>query len=196
MTTALAGLLTGFSLIIAIGAQNAFVLRQGIRREHVLLVVTICAVSDALLIAAGTLGIGFLVTAVPWLLTALKWVGAAYLVWFAIGSFRSAANPSGLASDASVSPGSVALTTLALTYLNPHVYLDTVIMLGNLANQHGEARWQFAVGAMTASLIWFTALGFGARALAKPLGRPSIWRGIDIAIGLVMLGLAGFLALS
>lgn len=191
MTIALAGLVTGFSLIIAIGAQNAFVLRQGIRREHVGRVAVICALSDFVLIIAGTLGVGALITAHPVVLTVFKWAGAAYLLWFAFTSLRSALHPQGLDLDAAPrTAGSVVLTTLALTWLNPHVYLDTVVMLGNLANQYGEQRWLFAGGACIASLVWFAGLGFGARALAQPLASPRVWRVIDIVIGLVMIAIA------
>lgn len=194
MTPALAGLLTGLSLIVAIGAQNAWVLRQGLRREHVGVVVAICAASDALLIAAGTLGVGVLVTTFPAVLVLLKWGGVAYLVWFAVTSFRSALRPTGLTEGAPRSAGSVVATTLALTYLNPHVYLDTVVMLGNLANQYGPERWVFAAGAAAGSVVWFTGLGVGARALAGPLARPAVWRAIDTVIGLVMLAIAARLA--
>ncbi len=194
MTAALSGLFTGLSLIVAIGAQNAFVLRQGIRREHVGTVVAICAISDLLLICAGTLGIGVLVTAFPWALVALQWFGAACLVWFAIGSFRSAARAEGLVQGEARSAGTIVATTLALTWLNPHVYLDTVVMLGNIANQHGASKWIFAAGAGTASILWFTGLGFGARGLARPLARPGVWRVIDVVIGVVMLALAVKLA--
>lgn len=190
MTVALAGFLTGLSLIVAIGAQNAFVLRQGIRREHVGTVVAICALSDALLIVAGTLGIGVLVTAFPVVLVVLKWGGVAYLLWFAFSSFRSALKAEGLKESAPRTAGSVAATTLALTYLNPHVYLDTVVMLGNLANQHGDERWLFSGGAAAASVLWFTGLGYGARLLAGPLGRPAVWRVIDVVIGLIMVAIA------
>lgn len=194
--TGLAGLVAGFSLIIAIGAQNAFVLRQGLRREHVGVVVAICAVADVVLIAAGTLGIGALVDRHPVALTVLRWAGAAYLVWFAFQSFRSAVRPHGLADDDARSRGSVVVTTLALTFLNPHVYLDTVVMLGSLANQHGDQRWAFAAGAMAASAAWFTGLGFGARSLSGPLGRPATWRVLDTAIGITMLALAVYLAVG
>ena len=190
MTATIAGILTGFSLIIAIGAQNAFVMRQGIRREHVGRVVTICAVSDLVLIVAGTLGMGALINAHPVVLAVFKWAGAAYLLWFAFRSFRSAMNPQGLEAGESSSSRSVVLTTLALTWLNPHVYLDTVVMLGNIANQYGADRWWFALGAAAASLAWFPAVGYGASALARPLARHSVWRVIDLIIGLVMIAIA------
>lgn len=191
MSTLLAGLLTGLGLILAIGAQNAFVLRQGLRREHVGVVVALCAASDVVLIVAGTAGVGLLVQHVPWALEALRWLGAAYLVWFAVGSFRSALRPQALEAQAPRSRTSVVGTTLALTWLNPHVYLDTVVMLGSLANQHGpDGRWVFAAGACVASIAWFSSLGWGARALSGPLGRPAVWRGLDLAIGALMLVLA------
>lgn len=191
---AIAGLLAGLGLIVAIGAQNAFVLRQGLRREHVGLVVAICMTADASLIALGTLGIGAIVEAASWVPVALRYGGAAYLTWFAIGSFRSAFGKHQLEKDDSLSAGSVVRTTLALTFLNPHVYLDTVVMLGTLANQQGDLKWIFAVGAMGASVLWFTTLGFGAHLLSGPLGKPSTWRVVDVVIGLVMLGLAVMLA--
>ena len=191
------GLLTGLALIIAIGAQNAFVLRQGIRREHVGVVVAVCMVSDAILIVAGTAGIGALVTHSPWVLDALRWGGAAYLTWWAVRSFRSALTPSTLTAEAPRSRGSVVATTLALTYLNPHVYLDTVVLLGSLANQHGPGeRWVFAAGAVVGSVLWFASLGYGARALSGVLSSPRTWRMVDLVIGAVMLALAIKLALG
>lgn len=200
MDALLSGLVAGLALIVAIGAQNAFVLRQGIRREHVLVVVGICALSDALLISAGTLGIGAVVERAPWALTALRWGGAAYLVWFAIGSFRAALTDRRLTAAADDGGGGslrrAVLTTLGLTFLNPHVYLDTVVMLGSLAQRHGELRWAFAAGAMTGSVLWFGALGLGARALAGPLDRPGTWRALDVAVGVVMLLIAARLILS
>ena len=149
------GLLVAIGLIMAIGAQNAFVLRQGLRGEHVLAVCLACAVSDAVLILAGTAGVGALVQAVPWLLEVLRWGGALYLLWFAVSSLRVALRPQGLvAEQAPRTAGSVIATTLALTWLNPHVYLDTVVLLGSLANQHGpDARWVFAAGAVAASVL-------------------------------------------
>jgi len=197
VSTALAGLGAGLSLIVAIGAQNAFVLRQGILRERIGVVVAICALSDLLLIALGTLGIGVIVTKVPVGLTILRYGGATYLVWFGVHSFSSALRPGTLhqADRGAHSLKSVVLTTLSLTYLNPHVYLDTVLMLGNLANQHRD-RWAFSAGAGTGSVIWFSGLGFGARALSGPLGRPGTWRVLDTLIGLVMVALAIKLALG
>lgn len=184
----------GLALIMAIGAQNAWVLRQGIRREHVAVVVGVCALADILLIALGTLGIGTIVENVPWALVALRWGGAAYLIWFAAQSFRSALTDQSLAkaggATGAKSAGAVLATTLALTFLNPHVYLDTVVMLGNLANQQGELRWVFSVGAATGSILWFSVLGLGARALAKPLNRPGTWKVIDVGVGVVMLLIA------
>ena len=195
-TSYVTGLLTGWSLIVAIGAQNAYVLRQGLRREHVGVVVVICAVSDLLLITAGTLGIGTLVRYVPGLLVALTWGGVAYLLWFAVRSFRSAMHPSGLEAGAGAGRRSVVATALALTYLNPHVYLDTVVMLGTLATRQDAGRWVFAAGAGTGSILWFTALGFGARSLSKPLGRPATWRVVDVLVGITMLVVAARLALQ
>jgi L-lysine exporter family protein LysE/ArgO len=185
------GLLTGLALIIAIGAQNAFVLRQGIRREHVGVVVVLCIVSDALLILGGTAGIGVLVQRFPLVLDILRWGGAAYLMWWAVRSFMSALKPAALTAEVPRSRGSVVATTLALTYLNPHVYLDTVVLLGSLANQQeGGTRWIFAAGAVVGSVIWFCALGYGARALSGVLKSPRTWRVVDLVIGVVMLGLA------
>ncbi len=186
-----AGALSGLALIVAIGAQNAFVLRQGIRREHVGVVVVLCAVSDAVLILGGTAGIGALVSRFPGVLDVLRWGGAAYLAWWAVRSFVSALRPAALTAEAPRSRGSVVATTLALTYLNPHVYLDTVVLLGSLANQHGpDTRWVFAGGAVVGSVVWFSALGYGARALSGVLSSPRTWRVVDLVIGVVMLALA------
>jgi L-lysine exporter family protein LysE/ArgO len=192
-----AGLVTGLALIVAIGAQNAFVLRQGVRREHVGVVVLLCALSDAVLILAGTAGIGAIVARAPVVLDVLRWGGAAYLAWWAVRSFRSATRPASLTPEAPRSRGSVVGTTLALTFLNPHVYLDTVVLLGSVANQHGpDDRWVFAAGAVTGSILWFTAIGFGARAMAGVLDSPRTWRVLDAVIGVVMLVLAVRLVLG
>lgn len=195
LTTTIAGLATGLTLIIAIGAQNAFVLRQGIRREHVVVVVAICAMADIALITLGTVGVGALILDHPPLLTAMKWIGCAYLTWFGLKSFWSARRPGSLREgDAPTSRGSVVTTTLALTFLNPHVYLDTVVMLGNIANQYGDLRWWFVLGSALASTVWFTALGTGGRSLAAVLARPRTWQVVDVLVGLLMLGLAVKLA--
>lgn len=198
----LAGLLAGLGLIVAIGAQNAWVLRQGVRAERIGLVVVLCAASDVVLITAGTLGAGELAGRAPWLTTLFTWVGAAYLVVFAVRSLRSAAHSHGAAlTDTSHHGGrglrSTALTTIAFTWLNPHVYLDTMVVLGTLAATHGPTgRWVFAAGASSASVLWFTGLGFGARRLSGPLGRPAVWRWLDGLIGVTMLGIAARLVLT
>jgi L-lysine exporter family protein LysE/ArgO len=202
LPTALSGLGLGLSLIIAIGAQNAFVLRQGLRREHVPLVVAICALSDLVLIALGVGGAGLLFTAVPWLVEVVRWVGAAFLLLYGAFAARRALRPSRLtASDESAtitrpSNFAVAATCLALTWLNPHVYLDTVVLLGSVASTHGEWRWAFGVGAGLGSILWFSALGFGARLLAPLFAEPIAWRVLDAIIALVMVGLAVMLAVS
>ncbi|WP_415830709.1 LysE/ArgO family amino acid transporter, partial [Janibacter anophelis] len=152
-------MLTGLTLIVAIGAQNAFVLRQGIRREHLGPVVLICIAADAMLIGLGTAGVGALVSGHPGLVRVVTWLGAAYLVGYGLVALRRAARPEGMVATAPASRGSVVATTLAITFLNPHVYLDTVLMLGSIANGHGDQRWAFAGGAAVGSAVWFTALG-------------------------------------
>ena len=189
----IAGFFSGAALIIAIGAQNAFVLRQGIRREHVLPIVAVCALSDAILIALGVAGIGTLVTAAPLILEIIRWAGALFLVGYAIVAARRAIRPNALVvggSDA-ISRTAAIATVLALTWLNPHVYLDTVLLLGSLSTAHGpEGRWWFAGGAIVASLVWFTSLGFGARLLRGLFAKPAAWRILDLSIAAVMLILA------
>lgn len=183
--------MTGLALIVAIGAQNAFVLRQGIRREHVGGVVVLCTTADVALIFAGTAGIGVLVSTVPHVLEVLRWGGAGYLLWWAVRSVRSAFRPASLEPEAPRSRSSVLLTAAALTFLNPHVYLDTVVLLGSLANHHGpELRWVFATGAVTASIAWFTTLGYAARLLSRWLNKPRTWQIIDLLIALMMTLLA------
>jgi len=198
VTASLFGFATSLSLIVAIGAQNAFVLRQGIRNEHVLPVVIICAVSDLVLIMAGVAGVGALVTAHPQLLTVARYGGAVFLVGYGLLAARRALRPTTLTpSDAGpASLKSVLLTCLALTFLNPHVYLDTVVLLGTLASQQGDARWRFGAGAAAASLVWFFGLGFGARRLAGLFAKPSTWRVLDGVIALTMIGLGVSLALG
>lgn len=189
-----AGFLTGLSLIVAIGAQNAFVLRQGLRRQHVLPVVLICAFSDALLIVLGIAGLGAAINSVPLLLEVFRYGGAAYLLWFAIGAIRRAIKPSALGeSEQQVdSLRQTIVTAVALTYLNPHVYIDTVLLLGSIANQF-EDRWLFGVGAASASFVWFFTLGFGASWLGKYVKKPVFWRVLDVFIAIVMITIAAML---
>lgn len=192
MDAALAGLLTGLSLIVAIGAQNAFVLRQGLARNHVGLVVAVCLGGDVALIAAGVAGLGALVRAHGDVLTAIALVGAAYLAWFAVSSFRRALHPDALLPSEQQPPDRRAAlaTVLALTFLNPHVYLDTVLLLGTIGAQFGDARWLFALGAAAGSALWFAALGYGARLLSPLMARPGTWRALDVAVGVVMAVIA------
>ena len=195
----LAGLVTGLSLIVAIGAQNAYVLRQGLVREHVGVVVAICAVSDLVLIVAGVAGIGTIVEQAGWLIDVIRWFGVAFLTAYGVRSLLRARRNDVLASGAPepLSRRTVVLTATALTWLNPHVYLDTVLLLGSIANTHGaDGRWWFALGAGLASLLWFSALGFGARLLSPLLALPRAWQVLDILIGLTMLSIAVLLAVG
>lgn len=199
MTLALAGFLTGLALIVPIGSQNAYVLRVGLERRHVTLVVLVCLVSDVVLIAAGVLGVGALVESHPRIVTAVTWIGVAYLVGYGLRSLWSARRPGALeaAGGPVRSARAVLATTLALTWLNPHVYLDTVLMLGTLANAHGpDDKWSFGAGAMAGSLVWFVGLGYGARALGAYVRNPRTWQVIDVAIGVLMIALGLRLALS
>jgi L-lysine exporter family protein LysE/ArgO len=196
-TAVAAGLGLGLSLIVAIGAQNAFVLRQGLRVEHVAAVVAVCIASDAVLIAAGTLGAGTAVVRVPWLLTAVCLGGAAFLLGYAVLAARRAIRPAALLTDAAGARAGLAVTVvtcLALTWLNPHVYLDTVVLLGSLSGTYGDQRWWFAAGAAAGSLVWFIGLGYGARLLRPVFARPAAWRVLDGLIATVMAALAVSLA--
>jgi L-lysine exporter family protein LysE/ArgO len=188
----LPGFLTGLSLIIAIGAQNAFVIRQGLTKKHVLLVVAICAISDALLIILGVAGLGALIAGLPWLLEIIRWFGVAYLTWFGIRSLRSAFKTQMLDASGtqSGSAKSVVLAVLGFTFLNPHVYLDTVILLGSIGNQFGEDKWWFALGGAVASILWFSSIGFGARAASRFMAKPVFWKVLDLLIAAVMFGIA------
>ena len=190
------GLLAGFSLIIAIGAQNAFVIRQGLTKKFVLLTVLICAFSDAILIALGASGLGALIKANKNILEFVRWFGVIYLLWFAFKSAKSVFKKEVLnsAGEASADRKSVVLTVLALTFLNPHVYLDTVILLGSISNQFGTDKWFFVIGAMLASFIWFTAIGFGAKSASRFMSQPIFWKILDSIIALVMVSIAAFLA--
>ena len=194
---ALQGYLLGLSLILAIGAQNAFVLRQGLRREHVLAVVAVCALSDAVLIVAGVAGFGAVTNAVPWLAAAMRWAGVVFLV--AYGALRfmaarkggSALNPS---ADAAVPLTRVVTTCLILTWANPHVYLDTMVLIGSISTHHVPHQAWFAFGAALASLTFFAVLGFGARLLAPVFATARAWVILEIAVGVTMWAIAAGLA--
>jgi L-lysine exporter family protein LysE/ArgO len=195
LLTAAAGFGMGMSLIVAIGAQNAFVLRQGIRREAVLLVVLICAASDAVLIGLGVGGVGAVVDARPAVLTAVDLLGGGFLIGYA-GLAARRAFRSGVLRVEGAGPGpgrrAAAVTCMALTWLNPHVYLDTVLLLGSVASGHGDLRWAFGLGAAAASVCWFTGLGFGARLLSGFFANPASWRVLDgcVAVTMFVLGIA------
>lgn len=196
----LLGLLSSLALIVAIGAQNAFVLRQGLRREHVIPIITVCIVADALLIAAGVAGLGAVVQTHQGLLTAIRFVGAAFLLAYAALALRRSLKANSMATDLT-SPGlslrAAVSTSLAFTFLNPHVYLDTVVLLGGIGAQQplGQRPW-FVLGGALASAIWFVSLGLGARRLAPLFARPKAWRVLDGAIAAVMATLAAVVALG
>jgi L-lysine exporter family protein LysE/ArgO len=192
-----AGLLTGLSLIVAIGAQNAFVLRQGLLRQFVGPVVAICAVSDLVLIAAGVAGIGAIVQHAPTALTVVRWLGVAFLTAYGVRSLWRSRHADVLtaATDAEPRLRGAVLQATALTWLNPHVYLDTVLLLGSIAAHHGPTgKWWFAAGAGLGSVLWFSGLGYGARLLSPVLTRPRAWQVLDVLIGLTMLAIAFSLA--
>lgn len=199
---ALLGFLTGLSLIVAIGAQNAFVLRLGIegRSRVILPVVVICAASDGVLITLGVLGIGALVAAAPAVMVVIRIVGAGFLIVYGLFAARRALRPAALVTAAAATPTGLrtaVVTALAFTWLNPHVYLDTILFLGSVANQQGpDERWWWAGGALLASCAWFAGLGFGARLLRPVFARPAAWRVLDGLIALVMLALGVRLALG
>jgi L-lysine exporter family protein LysE/ArgO len=258
VTIFLTGLLTCLALIVAIGAQSLFIMRQAIRRDRLMLTLAVCLAGDIVLVFAGTAGVGVVAERAPWVLQALTWAGVAYLLWFAFSSFRSAfarqrAEPS--LPDAGSAPGGddgplgggvragdgapagegvpagmprdegaaggiavatkpalgvrlrvpertltpvhiVVLTALSVSMLNPHAILDTVVMLGTLANSYGADKWVFATGAVTGSALWFLTLGLGVRALAPVLDTPRTWRIVDIVVGVVMVAIAAKLALG
>jgi L-lysine exporter family protein LysE/ArgO len=194
----LSGFGLGISLIAAIGAQNAFILRQGLMRAHVFVLCLICALADAALIAAGVAGLGTLVAQSETLIVAVTVGGAAFLLGYAALAFRRALNPGSLqaARTGEHDLGKAVMACLAFTFLNPHVYLDTVVLLGGLsAGFEGTARAAFGAGAVIASFVWFFALGYGARLLAPFFARPGSWRVLDTAIGAIMVLIAlGLLA--
>jgi len=196
MTDAFAGFALGFSLILAVGAQNAFVLRQGLLKSHVFAVCLICSVSDLILIVAGVAGFGALATAAPGLELGMRLFGAAFLIWYGVRTLLAAWR--GGQSMETVQPvGSLKaaiLTCLALTWLNPHVYLDTVVLLGTVSALY-DNKVAFGGGAALASFLYFFALGYGARLLAPLFAKPRAWQVLDVIVGLTMLAIAAKLLL-
>ncbi|GAB7126099.1 LysE/ArgO family amino acid transporter [Silvimonas sp. JCM 19000] len=197
MSAWLQGFGLGGGLIVAIGGQNAHVLRMGLQKQHVGLTVLVCIIGDVLLIAAGAAGMGALIANYPLLTVAARWLGAAFLAWYGLRAWRAALGNDAL-NAAAARPAlgwqQALLTVAALTWLNPHVYLDTVVLLGSVAaQQSGVARPWFALGAMTASVLWFSGIGFGARLLAPWFASAQAWRVLDGVIGLVMFALAASL---
>lgn len=194
---AFAGFRLGLGLILAIGAQNAMVLRQGLRREHVFATCLFCALSDALLIVSGVAGFAAASAALPWLAPALRWGGVAFLTWYGLRAFRAALAGGGVLRAGGEAPPSLVRTLLliaAVTWLNPHVYLDTVVLLGSVSAQYQGQAAAFAAGAVTASFAFFFALGYGGRLLAPLFARPGAWRALDALVGLLMWSLAAGLA--
>jgi len=200
LTAALTGFGTGFSLILAIGAQNAFVLRQGLMRAHVFWICLVCALSDALLIALGVAGAGTIGAAFPWAITALTWAGAAFLAVYGGHSLRRAVHPGALraAERGTGSLQAALLTCLALTWLNPHVYLDTLGLIGAVSTGFAghRAKLAYGIGAALASAVFFFGLGYGARLAAPIFARPRAWAVLDVAIALVMWSIAASLVLG
>jgi L-lysine exporter family protein LysE/ArgO len=194
-----AGFALGLSLILAIGAQNAFVLRQGLKGEHVFAVCLTCALSDAVLIAAGVGGFSALQAVIPGIATAMRWAGAAFLFVYGALSFRAAFGPSAALDPAARAAGSLKralLTCLALTWGNPHVYLDTVVLLGSISTQYDGARLAFGAGAVTASFLFFFSLGYGAAVLRPVFARPAAWRVLEVVVGAVMWTIAASLIIG
>lgn len=199
LAAAVEGLLLGASLIVAIGAQNAFVLRQGLQRRHVFAVATACALCDIVLIAAGVAGLGALVRQHPMLLTAIAILGAAFLFAYGALALRRAFTVESL--HAAEAGGADLMTTvataLALSVFNPHVYLDTVVLIGGLSARHpAPANIAFGVGAAAASILWFYSLAYGARLLAPVFARPAAWRALDVLIAVVMWAIAASLVVE
>ena len=199
MAAFVSGFLLGFSLILAIGAQNAFVLRQGLRNAHVFWVCLVCALSDVVLIAAGVAGFGVMAERLPWIRPVFLWGGVAFLTVYGLMALRSAwrgGHALAVEGQATQSLRAALLTCLAFTWLNPHVYLDTLVLVGGIASTWGAERWIFGVGVATASAVFFFALGYGARALAPIFARPVAWRALDGIVGVTMLAIAAGLALN
>ena len=199
LSALIAGFALGGSLIVAIGAQNAFVIRQGVLDSHIFWICLFCSLSDAVLIWGGTYGLSIVLQSLPWLVPVMTFGGAAFLLWYAFKALRRALKPSTLTGKGKTTTSlTVALATCAaFTWANPHVYLDTVVLVGSIANAraHGDQA-PFATGASLASFAWFFAIGYGAKALRGPLSKPMVWRAIDAIIAIVMFWLAAKLVLG
>lgn len=196
MTAFISGFALGFSLILAIGAQNAFVLRQGIRGEHVTAVIVVCILSDIILIVAGVAGFGVIARAYPLFESVMRWGGAAFLIAYGcLACWRAISSESALVAGQSEGRdrNAVVLTAIALTWLNPHVYLDTVVLVGSVSAQFDPGQWWFALGAASASTVFFPILGYGAAALQPVFARPAAWRVLDGLVGLLMWTLAWYI---
>ncbi|MCH4250026.1 MAG: LysE family transporter [Microbacteriaceae bacterium] len=194
-----AGLLTQSSLIVAVGAQNAYVLRQGIARVHVPIVVSVCVLSDMLLISAGAWGMGAVIRSAPWITTTMKWFGAVFLsAYAALAAKRACSRHGHVMEGGAAQPGrrQVFFRVLGFTWLNPHVYLDTVVLLGSIGAGYGSGQWAFSAGAILCSVVWFTLIGFGARVLHPLFTTRTAWRILDGLIALTMFGIAAGLVLS
>jgi len=199
--TMLLGFGTGLALIVAIGAQNAYLLRLGIQADNrtLAIVVLICAASDATMIMAGVAGIGAVIEAAPVVIEIMTIFGAGFLILYGAFAAKRAFRPKALKAEQGVGElalGTVVITVLALTWLNPHVYLDSVIFLGSIANHQGDERWWWASGAVIASFTWFVAIGFGSRLLRPFFAKPGSWRVLDGLIAAVMLALGVGMALG
>ncbi len=193
------GYITMLSLIVAIGAQNAYVLRQGIRREHVAAVVAVCAISDAALVGCGVAGFGAVTAALPWIVPVMRWFGVAFLLWYGVQRFRAAAKGGEAlmpAADAPKPLRQVLVTVALLTWANPHVYLDTLVFIGSISTHYGSQRGAFGAGAVAASLTFFAALGYGARLLAPVFAAPKAWVVLEVVVGVTMWVIALTLALG
>jgi L-lysine exporter family protein LysE/ArgO len=193
LNAVISGFALGGGLIVAIGAQNAFVIRQGVLNQHIFWVCLFCSISDAILIWGGTYGLGVILKQVPILIPIMTYGGIAFLTWYGIKALLRALKPQSMNEAANAAPSlySALAMCAAFTWLNPHVYLDTVVLVGSIANARplGEQA-PFALGASLASLLWFFTIGYGAKAMRNTLAKPAVWRGIDAAIAVIMFWLA------
>ena len=191
----LQGFFVGAGLIVAIGPQNAFVINQGLKRQHVFLTALICSLSDAILVSAGVFGVGAVFVSHPLLIEIARWFGAIFLTGYGILSFKAAFDPDTLKQEALSKPAvdvkKIVILLLTLSFLNPHAYLDTVVLIGSIAAQHkGIGRPLFGLGAIIASFVWFFSIAYGARVLTPLFKKTIAWRVLDILIGCIMWSIA------